>query len=188
VSNTKVRFVSQNKHKLQEAETILSTAGVTVAPLSIKIEELQTEDTERLVRDKTLRAFQKVGRPLFVEHTGLYLNHLDGLPGGLTQVFWDTLKADRFAELYGNTADPGAIATTVIGYTDAKQFYQFEGKIEGRIAAAPAGARDFQWDCVFVPDGQDQSFAEMGDKKNELSMRRLALDSFASFLKKAGSS
>src|SRR6185436_7594766 len=99
-----------------------------------------------LVKDKTLKAFRMVGRPLFVEHTGLYLSHLNGLPGGLTQIFWDTLQADRFAELFGTVSDTGVVAKTVIGYTDAKRFNFFSGEVKGRIASLPKGARDFQWD------------------------------------------
>jgi XTP/dITP diphosphohydrolase len=181
-----IRFVSQNKFKLREAETILATAAVRVVPLSIKIDELQTQDTTLLVKDKTMKAFREVGRPLFVEHTGLYLAHLNGLPGGLTQVFWDTLQAERFAELFGKTQDPSVVAKTVIGYTDAKQFYMFEGKVAGRIAEVPRGSRDFQWDCVFIPNGFTQTFAEMGEKKNEISMRRIAMDKFSHFLRERG--
>lgn len=178
-----VRFVSRNEFKLKEAEAILGAAGVAVSPLKFAIDELQTVDTVVLVKDKTLKAFAQVGRPLFVEHTGLYLAHLSGLPGGLGQIFWDTLRADRFAELFGNTPNPSAIARTVIGYTDARNFHQFEGEISGRIASEPKGQRDFQWDCVFIPDGESETFAEMGDRKNQLSMRRRALDKFAEFMR-----
>lgn len=177
-----IRFVSKNEFKLREAKAILANAAVTVIPLEIKVEELQTEDTKRLVKDKTMKAFKEVGRPLFVEHTGLYLNHLNGLPGGLTQVFWDTLQADRFADLFGKAKDPKVIGKTVIGYTDAIQFFMFEGEVSGRIAEAPRGPRGFQWDCVFIPDGFSQTFAEMGEKKNDISMRRIAMDHFAKFL------
>ena len=181
-----IRFVSQNKFKLLEAQTILARAGIKVIPLTLKVDELQTEDTTRLVKDKTMKAFREVGRPLFVEHTGLYLAHLNGLPGGLTQVFWDTLEADKFADLFGKTANPAVVARTVIGYTDAKEFFMFEGQVTGRIAETPRGSRDFQWDCVFIPDGNTQTFAELGEKKNEISMRRVAMDQFARFLRERG--
>lgn len=181
-----IRFVSQNKFKLQEASAILASAAVRIIPLETKIEELQTEDSFRLVKDKTMKAFRVVGRPLFVEHTGLYLTYINGLPGGLTQVFWDRLQADQFANLFGKTPNPRVVAKTVIGYTDAKQFFMFEGEIAGRISEAPRGPRDFQWDCVFIPEGYSETFAEMGKKKNEISMRRLALDNFARFLKNRG--
>ena len=98
----KIRFVSSNKHKIEEVVTILAPVGVTVVPAPIKIEELQTEDVKRLVRDKLIKAFQQIGRPLFVEHTGLYIEALNGLPAGLTQIFWDNLEADRFAAMVGN--------------------------------------------------------------------------------------
>jgi XTP/dITP diphosphohydrolase len=178
-----IRFISKNEFKLKEAADILAPVNVNVIPLKISIDEIQTQDMELLVKDKTLKAFGRVGRPLFVEQTGLHLNHLNGLPGGLTQTFWDTLKADRFSQLFGTVEDTKVVARTVIGYTDGKQFFCFFGEINGTIASTPKGSRDFQWDCVFVPEKQEQTFAEMGDLKNEISMRRRALDEFAKFLK-----
>lgn len=181
-----IRFVSRNPLKLREASVILQEASVRLLPLEIVLEELQTQNTDALVKDKTLKAFRKVGRPLFVEHTGLYLSHLNGLPGGLTQVFWDGLQANRFSELFGNTADSKAVAKTVIGYTDGRQLFTFSGEVSGRIAEQPDGPMEFQWDCVFVPDGESQTFAAMGERKNEISMRRRALDDFSAFLSQRG--
>jgi XTP/dITP diphosphohydrolase len=178
-----VRFVSSNKYKIREAAAILGAVGVTVTSSAIKIEELQTEETERLVRDKLLKAFNGLGRPLFVEHTGLYLAHLNGFPGGLTQIFWDTLGADLFSELFGKLAPvKTAIARTVIGYCDGKKIHSFNGEIAGVIVPEPRGPIDFQWDCVFQPEGYSKTFAEMGDEKNKISMRRQALDKFAAHL------
>src|SRR5687767_11709525 len=96
-----VRFVSGNRHKLREASQILRKYRIRVIETATRIEELQTVDNHKLVRDKLLKAYELFGRPLFVEHTGLYLDQIGGLPGGLTQIFWDTLKAGRFAELFG---------------------------------------------------------------------------------------
>lgn len=181
-----IRFISSNPHKVEEARFLLARANVNVLPVSLKLDELQTEDPRLLVKTKLLTAFRQVGRPLFVEHTGLYLTHLNGLPGGLTQMFWDRLQAERFAELFGNTSDPTTIAKTFVGYADGRSCHFFEGEIKGRIAPAPDGPREFQWDCVFIPDGHSQTFARMGALKHEISMRRLALDSFATYLQKGG--
>lgn len=183
----KVRFVSQNPHKVREATSILAAADVEVIPVELPIYELQIENTERLVKDKVMKAFEEVGRPLFVEHTGLYIKQLNGFPGGLTQIFWDKLKANKFAELFGAAEDPAVIAKTVIGYTDALRIYMFEGKVDGRISKVPRGPRSFQWDCIFIPEGYSKTFAQLGPKKNEISMRRIALSEFANFLKKCNS-
>lgn len=177
-----IRFVSSNVCKIREVEAILGPVGVRIVPAPIKIEEIQTEDVQRLVRDKVLKAFEQIGRPVFVEHTGLHLPCLNDLPGGLTQIFWDRLQADLFVSLVHGLGNPVVTAKTVIGYCDSQTIRYFEGEVVGTVPQGPAGSREFQWDCVFVPDGYTKTFAELGDKKNDISMRRKALDQFASFL------
>jgi XTP/dITP diphosphohydrolase len=178
----KLRFLSGNKHKIAEVQKILGPTGVEIIAVSEKIEELQTENVERLVRDKLSKAFGIIGRPLFVEHTGLYLVGMNGLPAGLTQIFWDKLQADKFVDLVRGLGNQKVVAKTVLGYCDGRQVHLFEGTVNGVVPNAPAGNRDFQWDCVFVPDGHTETFAEMGDRKNDISMRRKALDEFKAFL------
>lgn len=178
----KIRFLSGNSHKIAEVQRILGPVGVDIVPVSKKIEELQTEDVERLVRDKLIKAFEAIGRPLFVEHTGLYLRGLNGLPAGLTQIFWDKLEPLRFANLVAGLGDAAVTARTVLGYCDGREVHLFEGAIDGTVAREPAGPTDFQWDCVFVPDGYAKTFAEMGEEKDKISMRRKALDKFAAHI------
>lgn len=179
-TTTEIRFVSSNPHKIREARLILERVGISIIPVDLKIEELQTTDASRLVQDKLLKAFNAVGRPLFVEHTGLLLSHLGGFPGGLTQIFWDSLRADRFAELFGKLApDRVATALTTVAYCDGRNILEFKGSVSGEIVPEPRGPREFQWDSVFQPKGFSETFAELGDKKNEISMRKLALDQLA---------
>src|SRR5689334_17071530 len=117
-------FVSKNRHKHEEARQILAPLGIAVEADHTEIHELQTVDTEALVRDKAVRAFQQIGRPLFVEHTGLYLDMLGGFPGGLTQIFWDSVQKDRFASLFASE-EHKVMAKTTIGYVDGNRVYLF---------------------------------------------------------------
>lgn len=174
-----IRFLSNNDHKIAEVRTILGSFGIDVAPLRAKVSEIQTVDMQVIARDKCLRAYDIAGRPVLVEHTGLRLDGLKGLPGGLTQVFWDTLEADTFSKLFGVGEATGVVAETVVAFCDGRTIATFDGAIRGTIASSPRGSRDFQWDCVFVPEGSEQTFAEMGDKKNSISMRKVALEKFA---------
>ncbi|WP_299155009.1 non-canonical purine NTP pyrophosphatase [uncultured Tateyamaria sp.] len=178
-----LRFLSGNPHKIREVEDILSGIDIEIVAVDYKISEIQTIDVPKLVHGKCIRAFQRVSQPIFVEHTSLKISALNGFPGGLTQVFWDTLQADNVSKLFGSLPDPTVVASTRIAFCDGKRIHQFEGEVEGSIAAEPRGNRDFQWDCVFVPKGETETFAELGDRKNEISMRRRALESFAEFLK-----
>lgn len=177
-----IRFLSGNPFKIKEVEDILSKVDIRIVPVDYKINEIQTIDVPALVHDKCIKAFQRVSRPIFVEHTSLHIASLSGFPGGLTQVFWDTLQADSVSEIFGKLPDPSVKATTRIAFCDGKLVHQFEGEIMGKLSPVPRGNRDFQWDCVFVPDGETKTFAELGEKKNEISMRRKALEKFSDFL------
>ena len=59
----------------------------------------------------------------------------------------------------------------------------FDGTCEGRIGFAPSGHGGFGYDPLFIPDGQEQSFAELGEAvKNQLSHRANALAKLAQYL------
>lgn len=63
----------------------------------------------------------------------------------------------------------------------------FDGACEGRIVFAPAGAGGFGYDPLFVPDGQELSFAELGEAvKNGLSHRAKALAKLRQWLAGSG--
>jgi len=177
-------FVSKNRFKHAEAKQILVPLGIAVDADHSEIHELQTVDTEELVRDKAIKAFRRIGRPLFVEHTGLSLDMLGGFPGGLTEIFWECLKKERFSSLFASD-EQKVTARTHIGYVDGRRVHIFRGEITGRIVSPPRIDHGFQWDCVFVPDGYSQTFSELGGKKNEISMRRRALEALRSFLEQA---
>ena len=178
----KIRFVTTNPLKAKEVETIIGDIGVSIVHAPIKIHEIQTENIEYIVRDKVLKAFQQIGRPVFIEHTGLYIESLSGFPGGLTQVFWDKLGPDKFSSLFGKLENTALKAKTVIAYCDAKNIKLFEGEINGNISPEPRGNQEFQWDCIFIPEGHDLTFAELGKKKNDMSMRKKAFEKFSKYL------
>ncbi len=171
-----IYFVTNNPFKMQEAEDILATSTIQVKRLSLKINEIQSENAEEIVRDKVLKAFSSIKRSVFVEHTGLYLEDFGNLPGGLTQIVWDSLKADKFCDYFGNRKNTKVTAKTVLGFCNGREIFLFEGSIDGNISNEPQGDRSFQWDCVFIPNGYDKTFAELGKVKNDISMRKIALE------------
>ena len=64
----------------------------------------------------------------------------------------------------------------------------FEGRVDGTIATEKRGTAGFGYDPLFVPDGYDQSFAQLGtDIKNTISHRARAVEKFCCFLKQTDS-
>ncbi|WP_120993659.1 non-canonical purine NTP pyrophosphatase [Stutzerimonas urumqiensis] len=179
----KIRFACSNERKTREVCDIAATLGLDVRAYPLEHEELHSDDIEQLADINLLAAFRLLGKPVFVEYSGLEIPSLNGFPGGLTQRLWDMLQAERFAALIGQFEDPRATARSVIGYCDGRKRHFFEGRLDGRIVTEPAADRSSQWDSVFVPEGYDRTLADLGEQKNELSMRRRALEAFASFLR-----
>lgn len=176
----KIYFLSSNKYKIKEVKNMLSSSKIKVISVSMKIKEIQSEDMKEIVEDKVLKGFRKIGRPVMVEQTGLFINDFGDLPGGLTQIFWDSLQADKFSSFFSKAT---VTAKTIVAFCDGKQIKSFEGEVSGKIVSPPRGNRDFQWDCVFQPDGYYETFSEMGEKKNSISMRKIALEKFNKYLK-----
>ncbi|HEY9281990.1 MAG TPA: RdgB/HAM1 family non-canonical purine NTP pyrophosphatase [Pyrinomonadaceae bacterium] len=62
----------------------------------------------------------------------------------------------------------------------------FTGDCPGLIVAAPRGTNGFGYDPVFVPDGHDQTFAELpADAKHQISHRARALRLARDFIRNA---
>jgi XTP/dITP diphosphohydrolase len=75
------------------------------------------------------------------------------------------------------------LALVKLGRTDVENLKPqlFDGVCEGRIGFASSGAGGFGYDPLFVPQGYDKSFAELGeDIKNRISHRARALEKLKS--------
>jgi XTP/dITP diphosphohydrolase len=60
-----------------------------------------------------------------------------------------------------------------------------EGIVRGHIAEAPRGEGGFGYDPLFIPEGYEKTFAELGEEtKNQISHRAKAFRAAADFLAK----
>jgi XTP/dITP diphosphohydrolase len=67
---------------------------------------------------------------------------------------------------------------------DGKEYF-FEGICTGRIINERRGSNGFGYDPVFVPEGSDETFAEMDmAEKNKFSHRKKAMEKLITFLNK----
>lgn len=174
-------FVTGNAHKLAEVKAILPQ----VEQLALDVPEIQSLDSHDVIRAKLEAACtQRPGDSFIVEDTSLCFDCLGGLPGPFVKFFEQALGRAGLAQLALRSGNAKATARTMIGYLPAAgQPVFFEGTIKGTIVA-PRGESGFGWDPLFVPDGFDKTFAELGSEvKNTLSMRRKAVEQLKVHLK-----
>jgi inosine triphosphate pyrophosphatase len=173
-------FITGNKNKLVEARAIL---GEDLGHLDIDLPEIQEIDAHEIIKAKLEEARRHVEGEFIIEDTSLYLDCLQGLPGPLIKWFLQSLGTERLAALTEKLGNNRATAKTIVGYAGKRNEIRFfEGSISGSIVR-PSVSSAFGWDPIFLPDGHAKTFAEMEkDEKNQISMRRLALNELKAFL------
>lgn len=126
---------------------------------------------------------------LFAEDSGLEVMALEGAPGVLSARFAGEGASDEdnnrllLARLDG-IKDRAAQFVCVIALAEAGRLIQtFRGVVEGRIAAAPAGANGFGYDPLFFYEPFGCTFGEVSaERKLEVSHRGRALEQLAKYL------
>lgn len=177
----KILFVTGNPNKLKEVQMIMPE----VEGWDFDLTEIQELEPKKILEQKLEEAKKyKTGVNLMVEDLSLEIEGMNGLPGPLIKWFLKSVGKNgvfEMAKLFGNQK---AIARVTLGFChEGGENKYFEGVVEGKIVE-PRGESDFGWDPIFVPDGFDKTFAEMGiEEKNKISHRKIALEKLKEYLK-----
>jgi len=126
----------------------------------------------------------------FADDSGLVVPSLNGEPGVHSAYYAGPQRShdDNIAlllEKLSGVEDRSAYFMTVISLALGNEYYEFEGKIQGTIIMDKRGTGGFGYDPVFVPNGYDRTFAEMGlAEKSKISHRAIAFAGLVDFLEK----
>jgi XTP/dITP diphosphohydrolase len=98
------------------------------------------------------------------EDSGLEVEALGGRPGVETARWAEGRHVERILEALAGKPDRRAryVCELVAIAPDGREL-RGTGTLEGRIAEEPHGKAGFGFDPVFVPDGGEQTVAELGD-------------------------
>jgi XTP/dITP diphosphohydrolase len=180
----KVYFVSTNSQKIEEARSYVehlkreSGLDVELGIIEEDVAEILHSDIDVIVRSKALAAFSATGLPCTVEHSGLYMEALPGLPGGIGKIIWDAV-GDRMCDFLHEGDSREATAVSVIGYCDGRRIHTYRGETRGQVAPKARGKYLYNWDPIFIPEGGAETYGEMGaEKKRATSPTAKAWDAF----------
>ncbi len=178
---------TKNPHKLREITEILAELAplqlltFRECPFSDVPEEGATLEENARLKAHTICA--QMGLPVLAEDSGLEVEALGGAPGVRSARFAGEGKDDRaniekLLSLLKNVTERRARfrCVAVLAWPAGDELIS-EGILWGQIARAPRGTEGFGYDPVFIPDGYDQTLAELGPQlKNRISHRRRALE------------
>ena len=170
-----LKFVTGNKDKVREASNILGCSLEQVS--NLKINEIQTHDINKIIEFKVRQAYQELKSPVLVEDSGLVFVAWKGLPGALVKWFEINVGCEGMLKMLEGFDDREAFAICMVAIYDGQDMFIAKGEVKGTIANSVRGYNGFGWDAIFIPDGQDQTYAEMSsDEKNAISHRRQAFE------------
>lgn len=173
-------FVTGNANKRKEVNAILKMDLISV---KLDLPELQGEPAE-IAKQKCRLAFEQVKGPVMVEDTSLCFHAMKGLPGPYIKWFLDKLGLDGLNKMLFGFDDKSGYAQCIFALKMNKDDDPkvFVGQTMGKIVP-PRGLTTFGWDPIFLPDGQDLTYAEMKvEDKNKISHRYRALDKLKLYL------
>ena len=193
LKNMQLVFASNNPNKIKEIQHLLPNTIKILSLSGIGCEEEIPETSNTIEGNAIQKAnyiTQNYGYDCFADDTGLEVEALNGEPGVYSARYaGEDCNAENnirklLKELDGKTNRKACFKTVAALILDGKE-YLFEGKICGQILEEKRGNEGFGYDPVFLPDGYDLSFAQMGmDIKNEISHRALAMRKLSDFLNK----
>ena len=191
----KVIFFSFNTHKIKEVTRILKNNSFNILNLNDFPKTTEPDEIGKTFKKnaiiKSNFGFNKFHLPCFADDSGICISALNNKPGA---------KSKRFIEENGGLKKTFEL---IIGEVKRKKnfnaFFQttlaltikqniticFKGVVRGKIALQPMGSKGFGYDPIFIPEGRNNTFAQMLTKeKNQISHRAIALIKLKIYLEK----
>lgn len=187
----KIVFASNNANKIYEIQSMLPH-GIEILSLeSIGCFEEIPETASTIEGNAIQKAnyvSEKYGYNCFADDTGLEVQALNGEPGVFSARYAgqqrnaDDNMNKLLEKLLHQTNRAARFKTVICLNLDGKQ-HLFEGVVNGSIRTRKSGNGGFGYDPIFVPDGYDQTFAEISwEVKNKISHRGIATKTLLDFL------
>ena len=189
-------LATRNAHKAREIQEILGPEwklpDLTTYPEISEIIE-SGKSFEENAKLKAIAVSKELPGLIIADDSGLEAEALGGAPGiysaryagknatdkqNVEKLLSDLTRADA------KTHQRKARFRCVIALARAgKLLDTFSGAVEGTIADSPRGSRGFGYDPIFVPNGFEQTFAELpAEVKNRISHRAKAIRALAAKL------
>jgi len=182
----KLVLATRNSGKLKEMKVKLKEYPVIVACLTDYPDIPEIKETGKTfaenasIKAETVAKWTKL--PALADDSGLEIDYIGKKPGiyssrwGIT----DQGRIKKALNVLKNTKSEQRSARFICAmslFLPEQGNYTTEGMCSGRITLSPKGDQGFGYDPIFIPNGYNKTFAELGvNVKNRISHRAVALE------------
>ncbi|CAM3947501.1 MULTISPECIES: non-canonical purine NTP diphosphatase [Flavobacterium] len=176
----KLVFASNNKNKIAEIQQMLPKEIQILSLEEIGCYDDIPETADTIEGNAILKAnyvSEKFGYDCFADDTGLEVDALNGAPGVYSARYAGDQKnsEDNMNKLLTELKDKenrNANFKTVITLNLNGKQYSFTGIANGTITNEKKGNKGFGYDPIFLPKGNNKTFAEIEQKEKALLSHR----------------
>ena len=151
-------------------------------------EDGETYQENALIKANAYKGF--INKPIIADDSGIEIDALNGKPGLLSARFADEMGGHQKAMEYiiskvkEKGIDTARFICNIVLVNQEDKPLVFQAIIEGKINTSIEGINGFGYDPIFIPDGQNKTYAELSeDEKNKLSHRARALGKLILYLR-----
>jgi XTP/dITP diphosphohydrolase len=189
----KILLATTNRGKLHDVKEILEDIDVEILSFLDFDDYPNVEETGSTFLEnaelKCKAAFEKYGIPSFGDDSGLEAFQLNGEPGIYSARYAgeDSDDEQNNLKLIKKLSElpephPGRFVCAVV-YYDGQNYKSAIGEIKGNIIESPRGKNGFGYDPLFIPNGYDNTMAELSHEvKNKISHRLNAFEELKKYL------
>ncbi len=178
---TILAIVTGNNKKFAEMSRALHDLGIETERVDAEIDEIKSMDVECVVRDKALKAFALVQRPVLVDDSGIYFEKYNNFPGTYSKFLFRAIGYDGIFRL----VQEGDRATFIccVAYMDGtlREPMVMKGVYPGTITEnfPRDETNEMPYAPLYVPHHSVVRMSEMTPEERALDHRHQALKQFA---------
>ena len=165
----KIVIASHNEGKIKEFKTLLADYNLQIMT-SNDVGIKDVKETGRSFQENSLIKVKSIPEKYIAisDDSGLSVNSLGGRPGIYSSRFqkscggWFESMEKIYSDVKKKNKDFSAKFTCFLSIKFSKNLiYSYLGEVKGKIVWPPKGKNGFGYDPFFVPDGYEETFAEM---------------------------
>ena len=189
----KLIIASNNEGKIKEYKEILELFGYDVisqkeAGIDIEIPETGTSYRENALL-KAEGIYKLTKTAVLSDDSGLSIDFLNGGPGLYSARFKSELSQKEknqyiIDEMKDTDNRKAKFVCSICFIFENGEKIEVQGICNGKISRKIEGERGFGYDPIFIPDGYDKTFSDIGqEEKNKISHRAIAIKELIEKLK-----
>lgn len=158
-------FSTGNTNKFEVAKLICERKGIELLQRVLDIDEIQSEDAERIIIDKAVKAFALLKKPVVVSDDCWEIPGLNGFPGPYMKSINGWFTPEDLLRLTLPLANRRVYLTQRIAYKDFDSQKTFQIKTKGMIQKEVRGKQSYPNQKLMSMDGDNGlTIAEVYDR------------------------